>query len=63
MPDQRISCPRFHLLFKITAEGIAIKCRGCRAIHIVTWEELDRVREQAEKQSEQTGYKLASEAV
>jgi len=49
MPDQRISCPRSHLLFKVTAEGIAIKCRGCRAIHIVTWAELEGKRQEAEK--------------
>ena len=49
MPDQRISCPRSHLLFKITAEGIAIKCRGCRAIHIVTWAELDALRKEVEQ--------------
>ncbi len=48
MTDQRISCPRKHQLFRITAEGIAIKCRAgeCRQVYIIPWAELDKMRQE-----------------
>lgn len=46
--NQRVSCPRHHLLFEIVEAGIAIKCRAgeCRQIYLITWAELDAKRQE-----------------
>lgn len=46
MPEQRVSCPRHHLAFILTPEGISYKCRAgeCRQVYLVTWAELDARR-------------------
>lgn len=51
MPDQRITCPRphaNHLLFSLTAGGdIAVKCRGCHEVYVISWAELEAKRRAA----------------
>lgn len=48
MTDQRITCPRphaNHLLFSLTAGGdIAVKCRGCHEVYVISWAELEAKR-------------------
>ena len=47
--EHRIECKRHHWLFSVTCEGIAIKCRAseCRAVYVITWQELEAARTQA----------------
>lgn len=51
MSNQRVTCPRHHLLFEIVAEGISIKCRAgeCRQVYVIPWAELDAKRQETGK--------------
>lgn len=38
-------CPFHRLMGRITADGLELWCKGCRSGHLISWAELDCIRQ------------------